>query len=326
MARFFFDQLVANGVTTAAVFPATHRSFTEAVFAEGARRGLRLLCGKVAMDRHCPAALQDGDDLGRADTEALIARWHGQGRTRYVLTPRFAATSSREQLDWLGSLRRSTPDLGVHSHLAENREEIRWIAQLFPEARSYLDVYHRYGLNGPGCFYAHGIHVDDGDRETLAATETALVFCPSSNLFLGSGFFDLARARSAGVRVALGSDVGAGTSYSPLRTLAAAYGVLRHRDQTLHPYQGFWLATQGGAEALGLGAMVGNFLPGKEADFVVLDWRASPVLARRQGISRDFAERLFALMILGDERCIRATYLEGRQVFGPPPVRQRKHL
>lgn len=323
-SAFFFDQLAAHGTTSACIFPTVHEGATEAVFAEAARRRLRIACGKVAMNRFCPEALRDGPDLGRAATERLIARWHCHGRLRYILTPRFAPASTPAQLAWLGGLRREVPGLAVQSHVAENRAEVAWVRELYPEARSYLDVYERHGLLGPGCVYAHGIHLDDADRARLAATGTAIAFCPTSNEFLGSGLFDLARAQEAGVTVGLGSDVGAGTSYSLLRTLASAYGVLQLQGQSLSPWRGFYLATLAGARALGLDGLIGNFETGKEADFVVLDPEATPVLARRcaRALERaggDLAaaagEILFALMLLGDDRAVRATHILGEAAY-----------
>ncbi|QEL64851.1 guanine deaminase [Oryzomicrobium terrae] len=324
---FFFDQLAAHGTTSACIFPTVHEGAAEAVFAEAARRRLRIVCGKVGMDRLCPEALRDGPDRGRAATERLIARWHGHDRLRYILTPRFAATSTPEQLAWMGQLRREVPGLAVQSHVAENRAEVAWVQELYPEARSYLDVYERHGLLGPGCIYAHGIYLDDADRARLAATGTALAFCPSSNEFLGSGLFDLTRAREAGVTVGLGSDVGAGPAYSLLRTLASAYGVLQLQGQSLSPWRGFYLATLAGAQALGLEGQIGNFLPGKEADFVILDPAATPVLARRTSRARERAggdlaaaagEILFALMLLGDDRAVRATHILGETIYRRP--------
>lgn len=310
-ADLFLDQMLAAGTTTASVFPTVHAQSVDVFFAAARRRRLRMLAGKVMMDRNCPDYLRDDVASAERDSRALIARWHGKERLGYTLTPRFAPTSTSAQLEMAGRLFREFPGIGLQSHLAENRDEIRWVAELFPGSRSYLDVYDRAGLLGPGAIYGHAIHIDDADRARMAATGSAIAFCPTSNLFIGSGLFDLEAARAVGIRVGLATDVGGGTSLSMLRTLADAYKVLQLRGQNLNPWRGFYLATLGGAEALRLEDRIGNFTPGKEADFIVLDFAATPLLAHRTGIAADFAERLFALMILGDERAVAATYVLG---------------
>ncbi len=318
VAEFFLNALLAAGTTTAAIYPTRHPASVEAIFAAALARRMRVIAGKVLMDRHCPENLRDGRDGGEAECRALIAAWHGRGRLGYALTPRFAPTSSPAQLAMAGRLFAEIPGLSLQSHLAENRDEIAWVARLFPEARSYLDVYDRAGLLGPGAIYGHALHIDDRDRARLAETGSAIAFCPTSNLFIGSGLFDYERARQAGIRIGLASDVGGGTSYSLLETLAEAYKVLQLQGQNLNPWRGFYLAGLAGAEALRLDSQIGNFAIGKEADLAILDLAATPILARRTGQARDWGERLFALMMLGDDRAIAATYILGEEAWRRP--------
>ncbi len=313
LAEIFLDNLLANGTTTAAVYPTVHRQSVDAFFAAAERRNLRMICGKIMMDRHAPDFLRDDVEGAEADNRVLIERWHGKGRLGYALTPRFAPTSTPEQLAMTGRLYREIPGLWLQTHLAENHDEIKWVKQLFPEARSYLDVYDRYGLLGKRSIFAHCLHLDEADRARFQASDSAMSFCPTSNLFIGSGLFDLQAARNLGIRVGLATDVGGGTSYSLLQTLAEAYKVLMLRHQRLNVWRGLWLATLGGAECLSLADKIGNFAPGKEADCVVLDFAATPVLKRRTEIARTLEERLFALMMLGDDRAVTATYVMGRE-------------
>jgi guanine deaminase len=311
IASLFLDTLLRHGTTTAAVYPTVHRQSVDAFFAEAQARGMRMICGKILMDRNSPDYLRDDVAGAEADCRDLIQRWHGRERLGYALTPRFAPTSSPEQLAMIGRLYRELRGLWMQTHLAENRDEIDWVRQLFPEARSYLDVYDRFGLLGPRSVFAHCIYLDDADRTRFAASSSAMSFCPTSNLFIGSGFFDLEAARRLGVRVGLATDVGGGTSYSMLETLAEAYKVLMTHGQRLNAWRGLWLATLGGAECLSLDDRIGNFQLGKEADCVVLDLAATPVLDRRMQVAKTLEERLFALMILGDDRAVAATYVTG---------------
>lgn len=318
VAGFFCDQLLAHGSTTAMVFASVHATSVDALFAAAHARRMRLIGGRVLMDRNCPARLCDDPLRADHETRALIARWHGRGRLRYALTPRFAPTSSPAQLAAVGRLFAEHPDLHLQTHLAETRDEVAWVASLHPEARSYLDVYARHGLLGERAVFAHGIWLDDTDRATLATSGSALAFCPSANLFLGSGLFDLARSRAQGLRVGLGSDIGAGTSFSLLRLLADAYKVLQLQGQSLDADTGFYLATLGGARSLALEHVLGNFMPGKEADFIVLDPGATPLLARRWARAGSLDERLFALMILGDDRAVASSWLMGERAWARP--------
>ena len=313
LAGIFLDNLLANGTTTAAVYPTVHRQSVDAFFAAAEQRNLRMICGKVMMDRHAPDYLRDDVAGAEADNRALIERWHGKGRLSYALTPRFAPTSTPEQLAMTGRLYREHPGLWLQTHLAENHDEIKWVKELFPAARSYLDVYESFGLLGKHSVFAHCLHLDEADRARFQASDSAMSFCPTSNLFIGSGLFDLQAARSRGIRVGLATDVGGGTSYSLLQTLAEAYKVLMLRHQRLNVWRGLWLATLGGAECLSLDDKIGNFAPGKEADCVVLDFAATPVLDRRTQIAKSLEERLFALMMLGDDRAVAATYVMGQE-------------
>ncbi|MBS0353998.1 MAG: guanine deaminase [Proteobacteria bacterium] len=313
-AEFVVQRLLAHGTTTASVFATVHAHSVDAFFEASAARKLRMLCGKVLMDRNCPDDLRDDAVSGRADSQALIERWHGQGRLRYTLTPRFAPTSTPEQLQAVGELFASRPDLHLQTHLAENPAEIAWVRELFPERSSYLDVYAHYGLLGPRSIYGHCIHLSPAERREMAATGAAAAFCPTSNFFLGSGAFDYAASTAAGMRVGLASDVGGGTSFSLIRTLGQAYEASQIHAAPLSGMRGWYLATLGGARALYLDEHIGSFQPGREADFVVLDWDATPELAWRMDNTRTLAERLFALMILGDEHCVVATHVLGAKV------------
>ena len=314
-AAFVVDRLLAHGTTTASVFATVHPHSVDAFFAAAEARGLRMLCGKVLMDRNCPPDLRDTAAGGMADSLRLIERWHGRGRLRYSLTPRFAPTSSPEQLRLCGELLASQPGLHLQTHLAENPCELDWVRQLFPTRGSYLDVYQHYGLAGPRSLHAHCIHLDAAERRSLAAGGAAAAFCPGSNLFLGSGFFNLDASREAGLRVGLATDIGAGTGFSLLRALAQAYEVGQALGAPLPALRGFYLATLGGARALYLDDCIGSFQPGREADFIALDWAATPELAWRMERCQTLAERLFALMMLGDERCVVATHVMGEVAF-----------
>ena len=315
IAGLFLETLLRHGTTTAAVYPTVHKQSANAFFEQAQQCNMRMVCGKILMDRNCPDYLRDDVAGAEQDCRELIQRWHGKGRLGYALTPRFAPTSTPQQLAMIGRLYVENPGVWMQTHLAENVDEIKWVKALFPEARSYLDVYDRFGLLGPRSVFAHCIHLDEIDRARFVASESAMSFCPTSNLFIGSGFFDLDAARTLGVRVGLATDVGGGTSYSMLQTLAEAYKVLMTHGQRLNAWRGFWLATLGGAECLSLDDKIGSFQVGKEADCVVLDWAATPVLARRTEVARTLEERLFALMMLGDDRAVAATYIEGQRAL-----------
>lgn len=317
-AEQFVQLLLQHGTTSAMVYTSVFAQSTQAFFAAAQQRQLRMIAGKVLMDRHAPAGLLDTATTGTRDSRALIEAWHGRDRLAYALTPRFAPTSTPAQLAAIGRLYREYPGVYLQTHLSENLAELAWVQQLFPQARNYLDVYDRYGLLGPRSVFGHGIHLREAELVRLAQTQSVVAFCPSSNLFLGSGLLDLARLRDAGVRHCLATDVGAGTSLSLLRTLADAYKVLQLQGQKLHPFNGFYQVTLGNARALQLDAHLGNFAAGKEADFIVIDKSPSLVQQQRQANCKDLAESLFALMMMGDELNIARTYILGELAYQRP--------
>lgn len=312
VAEFFLDELLRNGTTTALVFGTVHKASVDVFFEAARARRLRMIAGKVLMDRHCPDFLRDTCESGERDSRALIERWHGTDRLHYAITPRFAPTSTPEQLASAGRLAREFPDVFIHSHVAENRDEIAWARELFPDARSYLDVYDRVGLLRDRAIYAHCIYLDDADRRRMAASGAAAAFSPTSNFFLGSGLFDLAATDACGMHYGLASDVGGGTSFSLLRTMDEAYKVAQLKGQRLSALRAFYLATLGGAKILGLDHRIGSFQPGHEADFIVLDLAATPLLERRCRLASTLPETLMALLTLGDDRAIRQTFILGR--------------
>lgn len=311
VATFFADELLRNGTTSAMVWSTVHAASADAMFAEAHRRGMRLITGKVMMDRHCPEFLRDTAESGARDSADLIARWHGKDRLAYAITPRFAPTSSDAQLAACGELARAYPDTFIQTHVAENRDEVKWAAELFPTARSYLDVYDRHGLLRPGAFYGHAIYLDQDDRRRMAESGAAIAHCPTSNLFLGSGFYDFHESDAHRLNVTLATDVGGGTSFSMFRTMNAAHKVARMGGYYLTAQRMFYLATRGAAEALGWADRIGSFEPGCEADFIVLDPGATPLVARRSERTETLEEQLFALALLGDDRIVAQTYLMG---------------
>ncbi len=315
VAEFFADELLRNGTTTALVFATVHPTSVDAIFEAAKKRNMRLISGKVLMDRNCPEDLCDTAESAYNESKALIEKWHGDGRLSYAITPRFAVTSTDEQLAAAGRLASEYPDVYVHTHLAENTQEVDLISQQFPDSRSYLDVYDQNNLVRDRSVFAHCLHLDHQDRNIMAAKNASIAFCPSSNLFLGSGLFDLQAARDSNIRTGIGSDVGGGTSLNQLRTLSEAYKVLQLQGQSLPAYAAFYLATLGGAEALSLDDKIGNFERGKEADFIVLDSGPASITRRRIASTDDVAEKLFALIMLGDDRAICATYLAGKEAW-----------
>ena len=314
VAEFFLDELLRCGTTTAMVYCTVHPQSVDAFFAASAKRNLRMVAGKVLMDRHCPDFLRDDAEGGIRDSEALIQRWHNNGRQLYAITPRFAPTSTEQQLQLAGELAQRYPDTFIQSHVAENRDECNWALSLFPQARSYLDVYDSFGLMRERAFYGHCIWLDDADRARMAQSGTAAAICPTSNFFLGSGLFDFERADRAGMLLSLATDVGAGTSFSMLQTMGEAYKVARLSGHYLPALRMFYLATLGAACAMQLEGVIGSFAPGAEADFIVLDPQATPLLQRRTSRCTSLEELLFALALLGDDRAVAATFSAGQQV------------
>ncbi|NMM10782.1 MAG: guanine deaminase [Polaromonas sp.] len=312
-ATFFIAELLRNGVTTALTFATSHPASVNALFTEAQKHSLRLITGKCLMDQNSPDGVRDETEQSLIDTETLINRWHGVDRLGYAITPRFVPSCSEAQLRGAGELAARYPDVWIQSHVAENLGEIAWVRELHPQVRSYLNVYERFGLLRPRAVYAHCIHIDDEDRALMRTTGAAAAVSPTSNLFLGSGFFDYAGADRAGFQYGLASDVGGGTSFSPFHTMLAAYYVGREGQSksgvSLKPQQLWWQHTGGAARALGLEGVVGNLQPGCEADFIVLNPQATPLMARKTAQAASLDELLFAMIVLGDDRLVEKTVI-----------------
>lgn len=311
MAGRFYDQLVDHGTTTAVAYCSVHKQSADAYFEEAARRNMRMIGGKVLMDRYAPDGLRDTPQSGYDDSKDLINRWHGKGRALYAISPRFAITSTPEQMETAGALAAEHPECYVQTHLSESPDEIAFTAELYPQARDYLDVYETYGLLGPKMFLGHCIHLENREIGVIAETGSHPVFCPTSNLFLGSGLFDDAGLRGKGIVNAVATDIGGGTSYSMLQTLNEGYKILQLQQQTLHPFRAFYWITRGNAVALGLENKIGTLDAGSEADIVVLDSSATSAMALRMERATTLAEELFILQIMGDDRSIAQTYVAG---------------
>ena len=314
IAGLFLDELVRQGTTTVAAYCSVHRASAEAFFAAAQARDMLTVAGKVMMDRNAPDGLRDTPQSAYDDTSALIAAWHGKGRLHYAVTPRFAITSTPEQMEVAGALMREHPDLHMQTHLSENHAEIAFTLELYPQARDYTDVYERYGLLGRRALFGHCIHLSEREADALAESGSVAVFCPTSNLFLGSGLFDYQRYRRRGrpLRTALATDVGGGTNYSMLRTMDEGYKVIALSGEKLDPLGSFWQATRGNAEALSLADRIGTLEPGSDADIVVLDSGATPAMRIRRERITGLAEELFLLQTLGDDRAVVETYVAGR--------------
>ncbi|MCU4388873.1 guanine deaminase [Acinetobacter haemolyticus] len=315
IAKFFVQELLKNGTTTALVFCTVHPESVNALFEAAEQYQMRLIAGKVMMDRHAPEALCDTAESAYDDSKALIEKWHGQGRALYAITPRFAPTSTPEQLEKAGQLKAEYPDVYVHTHLSENKDEIAWVKDLFPAQKGYLDVYHHYGLTGQRSVFAHCVHLEDAEWQCMHETDSAIAFCPTSNLFLGSGLFPLKKTWEQQVKVGLGTDIGAGTSFSLLQTVNEAYKVQQLQGDKLSAFESLYHATLGGAKALDLDDKLGNFNVGKEADFVVLNLQATALQQLRQSRSKSIDDSLFALFTMGDDRNIEATYIYGQKAY-----------
>ncbi|MGB3768191.1 MAG: guanine deaminase [Phormidesmis sp.] len=322
VAEVFLDQLLSNGTTTALVFAAVFPQSVDAFFEAAERRNLCMIAGKVMMDRNAPDYLCDTADDSYQENKDLIQKWHKKGRLRYAVTPRFAITSTDEQLRKAGELLKEFPDVYMHTHISENVSEVAWVKKLFPDCKGYLDAYDQAGLVKERSVFAHGVHLSDQEFQRLSEAGSAIAFCPTSNLFLGSGLFKLEQAKSTDypVKVGLGTDVGAGTSFSILQTANEAYKVAQLRQQKLSPFKALFLATLGGARALCLEDTLGNFDIGKDADFIVLDPRATPLMAFRNAPApptdlTDLADRIFSLIMMGDDRAVQATYILGELAY-----------
>jgi guanine deaminase len=314
IAVHFFDEMVRHGTTTAAAYCSVHKASADAFFAESLKRGMCMVAGKVMMDRNAPQGLLDTPEMSYDETHAVIADWHGKGRNHVAITPRFAITSTPEQMEVARSLIREFPDLHVQTHLSENRDEISYTCELYPEAKDYTDVYARYGLLGPKSLFGHCIHLSGREADAMSETGSVAVFCPTSNLFLGSGLFPLRALtrREKPVRVSVASDIGGGTSYSMLKTLDEAYKILQLQGERLNPFDSFYLMTRGNAEALSIAERIGTLEPGSDADLVVLDMTATPAMALRAEVVNSLADELFLLQTMGDDRAVVETYVAGK--------------
>lgn len=312
MAGKFLDLLAAHGTTTAVAYASVHATSAEALFAEALRRNMRLITGKVMMDRNAPDGLLDSAQSAYDDSTRLIARWHGRGRLGYAITPRFAITSTPAQMEAAQALAQEHPDCHIQTHLSENHAEIALSCQLYPQARDYTDIYARYGLLRANSLLGHAIHLSEREIGALAEAGAKPVFCPTSNLYLGSGLFDDAKLRAGGLTNAIATDIGGGTSYSMLQTLAEGYKVLQLQGQRLHPYRAFHWITRGNAVALGLEDRIGTLEAGTEADFVVLNAHASPAMALRMERARGLVDELFTLQVMGDDRAVVQCYIAGQ--------------
>lgn len=317
IADLFLDRCLANGTTSASVYATVHPQSAGTFFAAAEARGLCMTAGKVMMDRNAPDNLRDTAQSSYDDSKALMEEWHGRGRLQYAITPRFAITSTPEQLEAAGTLWREYPSALMQTHIDESRNEIAEVRRLFPDARDYLDVYERFGLAGPGSNFGHAIHLTERERDAFAATGSGISHCPTSNMFLGSGLMDLGQLRGGANPVALGlaTDIGGGSSLSMFRTMKAAYEVARLCGYGLHPAHAYYLATLGGAQLLRQADHIGNIAAGYDADFIVVDLRSTPEIANRMEHLSDLAEMLFVQMMLADDRAIRATYVAGRKLY-----------
>ncbi len=311
IARAFFDALIANGTTTASAYCSSHVNSVDSYFEEAEARGMLMLGGKTMMDRNAPEDLCDTAQGSYDDSKAMLEKWHGRGRAHYVVTPRFAITSTPEQLEAAGALLREFPDCHLQTHINENHNEIAFTRELYPDAAHYLGVYESFGLLGQRTLLGHCIHMSGQELQVMRESGAVAVFCPTSNLFLGSGLFDKAGLEAAGVRSAIATDVGGGTSYSMLRTLDEGYKILQLQRQRMHPLTSFYWATLGNALALSLGDRIGTLAPGTDADVIVLDSRATPPMALRMETAATLPEELFVLQTLGDDRSVVETYVAG---------------
>ncbi len=312
IASRFLDELIRHGTTTAAAYCSVHPQSVDAFFREVIKRDMLMLGGKVMMDRNAPEALCDTPQSGYDETKAGIAAWHGKGRAHYVITPRFAITSSPEQMEMAEALAREFPDLHIQTHVDENLAEVAFARELYPNLRDYVGIYERYHLLGPKTLLGHCIHLTDREVEVIAATESVAVWCPTSNLFIGSGLFNHDRLAAAGARIAVATDVGGGSSYSMLRTLDEGYKVMQLQGQRLNPLRSFYMITLGNSRALGLEGRIGSLAAGADADLVVLDARATPQMALRMEAVDTLANELFLLQTCGDDRAVVETYVAGK--------------
>ncbi|PZU88884.1 MAG: guanine deaminase [Shinella sp.] len=314
IARHFFDEFFRNGTTTAVAYCSVHKASADAFFAENLRRGSLMVAGKVMMDRNAPQGLLDTPQMAYDETRQVIADWHGKGRNHVAITPRFAITSTQEQMAATQALAEEFPDLHIQTHLSENRDEIDFTCSLYPEATDYTDIYARYGLLGPKTLLGHAIHLSDREADAISEAGSIAVHCPTSNLFLGSGLFPMKRyqRRDKPVRISVATDIGGGSSYSMLKTMDEAYKIQQLQEERLNPLESFHLMTLGNAEALSLSDRIGTLEAGTDADFIVLDSAATPAMALRMETVKTLAEELFLLQTMGDDRSVVETYVAGQ--------------
>jgi guanine deaminase len=319
IAERYLDLTTAHGTTTMASFATVHPISVEAFFTAAQDRGQRVICGKTCMDRNAPDGLRDSARSAYDDSKGLINRWHGIDRLGYAITPRFSPTSSPEQLEALGALWREHPDCLMQTHLSEQTDEIAWVKELFPQARDYLDTYESAGLLGARAVFGHAIHLQPRERDRLRDVGAAVIHCPTSNTFIGSGLFDTTGLMAQGHRIGLATDTGGGSSFSMLRSMATAYEIAQLRGTALHPAQLLWLATQGAAEALHLGDKIGNIAIGREADLVVLDLASTPAIAQRTATAQTDWEAIFPTIMMGDDRAIHDVWIAGESALPSRP-------
>ena len=313
VAARYLDLTLANGTTSVCTYCTIHPASVDAIMTAAQARGQRVWAGKTCMDRNAPDGLRDTAQSAHDDSAALLARWHGVDRLSYVITPRFSPTSTPDQLAALGALWAANPGCLMQTHLSEQTDEVAWVRDLFPQARDYLDTYEAHGLLGPGGLYGHAIWLTDREKARLAEVDASLIHCPTSNTFIGSGLFDMAGHRAAGLRVGLATDTGGGSSFSMLRTMAAAYEVAQLRGTALHPAQLWWLATQGSARALRADHLIGNIAPGMEADLVVIDLASTPAIEQATRRAESIWQALFPTIMMGDDRAIVECWVAGKR-------------
>ncbi|SFG23350.1 guanine deaminase [Palleronia marisminoris] len=310
-AETTLDLALANGTTTLASFCTIHEASVDAFFEAAEARRMAVMAGRTCMDRNAPDSLRDTAQTAHDESAALLARWHGRGRARYAITPRFTPTSTPEQLEALGALWAANPSCAMQTHLSEQVDEIEWVKSLEPGARDYLDTYERFGLIGPGALFGHGIHLEQRERDRLRDSGSGIVHCPTSNTFIGSGLFRMAQAKAEGLTVGLATDTGGGSSFSMLRTMAAAYEIGQLTGAPPHPYQLLWLATEGSARAMRMEDEIGTLAPGSAADLVALDLASTPAIAQRSVRADSLWEAVFPTIMMGDDRAVRAVWVAG---------------
>ena len=315
IAKLFIEELLHNGTTTAMTYSTVHKVSAEALFKRASDVNMRIFTGKTLMDRHAPDYLLDTPQLAYDESKELLNKWHNKGRLSYVITPRFAPTSTEAQLEMAQALVSEFPDAYVQTHLSENKDEVEWVKNLYPWAKDYTDVYDNYSLLGSRSVFGHAIHLSDREFKRLVESQSIISWCPTSNFFLGSGIFDINKAKLEGNRIGIGTDVGAGSSFSILRTLNVAYKAAAMQGVAFSPLDGFYSVTLGGAKALSVADKIGNFETGKEADFLVLDMNSTPLLCNKMSRANTIEEKIFNLMVLGDDRAIAKTYICGRLAY-----------